>query len=135
MKTDKYQIYKHKLLQSKVNLNYNTRNSALLRPPFERLKKFMISFFNDGVRVWNNLSNFVKSSNKIKEFKIKIKNWLLHNDIWILCLIDIIIFMLYKVLKCLSKSKIIILDFKKIFTIYSLVLYSILWFHLEQGIH
>ena len=50
-------------------------------PPFECLKKFMISFFNNGVRVWNNLSDFVKNSNKIKEFKNKIKNWLLHNDI------------------------------------------------------
>ena len=81
LKTDKYQIYKHKLLQSQVNHNYNTRNSALMRPPFECLKKIMIFFFNNGVRVLNNLSDFVKNSNKIKEFKMEIKNWLLHNNI------------------------------------------------------
>ena len=81
LNTDKYQIYKQKLLQSQANHNYNTRNSALLRPPFERLKKFMISFFNNGVRVWNNLKDFVKNSRKIREFRIKMKNWLLYNDI------------------------------------------------------
>ena len=78
--TEQYPVYKLKLLQSQVNHNYNTRHRALLRPPFERLKKFMISFFNNGIRMWNSLSDFVKNSKKINEFKIKMKNWLLHNS-------------------------------------------------------
>ena len=65
LNTEQYPIYKMKLLHSQANHNYNTRNSALLRPPFERLKRFMISFFNNGIRVWNSLSDFVK----------KVRNW------------------------------------------------------------
>ena len=79
LNTEQYPIYKMKLLHSQANHNYNTRNSALLRPPFERLKRFMISFFNNGIRVWNSLSDFVKKSKKLGEFKVKIKNWLLNN--------------------------------------------------------
>ena len=78
--TEQYPIYKLKLLECQVNHDYNTRNSALLRPPFERLKRFMNSFFNNGIRVWNSLSDFVKYSKKMKEFKIKMKNWLLYNS-------------------------------------------------------
>ena len=79
LNTEQYPIYKMKLLHSQANHNYNTRNSAFLRPPFERLKRFMISFFNNGIRVWNSLSDFVKKSKKLGEFKVKIKNWLLNN--------------------------------------------------------
>ncbi len=65
LKTEQYPIYKMKLLHSQANHNYNTRNSALLRPPFERLKRFMISFFNNGIRVWNSLGDFVKKKYEI----------------------------------------------------------------------
>ena len=80
LNTGQYPKYKQKLLQNKVNHRYNTRNHALLRPPFERLKRFMTSFFNSGIRIWNSLSEFVKNSKTIREFKIKIKNWLLYNS-------------------------------------------------------
>ena len=80
MNTEHYPNYKLKLLQNEVNHNYNTRNRALLRPPFERLERFMHSFFNNGIRVWNILTDFVKDSKTIRTFKIKMKNWLLHNS-------------------------------------------------------
>ena len=80
MNTEHYPNYKLKLLQNEVNHNYNTRNRALLRPPFERLERFMHSFFNNGIRVWNILTDFVKDSKTIRTFKMKMKNWLLHNS-------------------------------------------------------
>ena len=80
LNTGKYPNYKLKLLQNEVSHNYNTRNCALLRPPFERLDRFMNSFFNNGIRVWNILSEFVKDSKTIRTFKIKMKNWLIHNS-------------------------------------------------------
>ena len=78
--TEQYPNFKLKLMQNEANHNYNTRNRALLRPPFERLERFMLSFFNNGIRVWNNLTEFVKDSKSIRTFKIKMKNWLLHNS-------------------------------------------------------
>ena len=81
LNTEQYPNHKLKILQNQVNHDHNTRNRALLRPPFERLKKFMTSFFNHGIRVWNTLSDFVKNSKTIKTFKIKMKNWLLHNSL------------------------------------------------------
>ena len=79
LNTGQYPNYKIKLLQNKVDHDYNTRNRTLLRPLFEQLKKFMTSFFNNGIRVWNIISEFVKMSKTIRAFKIKMKNWLLHN--------------------------------------------------------
>ena len=82
LNTEQYPNHKLKILQNQVNHDHNTRNRALLRPPFERLKKFMTSFFNHGIRIWNTLSDFVKNSKTIKSFKIKIKRkWLLHNSL------------------------------------------------------
>ena len=44
LNTEQYSVYKLKLLHSQVKHNYNTSHSALLRSPFERVKKFMIYF-------------------------------------------------------------------------------------------
>ena len=78
--TGQYPDYKLKLLENQASHDHNTRNRTLLRPPFERLKKFMVSFFNNGIKVWNNISEFVKTSKSIRTFKIRMKNWLLHNN-------------------------------------------------------
>ena len=80
LNTEQYPDYKLKLLQNQVGHDYNTRNRTLLRQPFERLKKFMNSFFNNGIRVWNNTSEFVKNSKSIRTLKIRMNNWLFYNN-------------------------------------------------------
>ena len=70
-------LYTNKLF---INLKKTHLMVFTNKPPFERLKKFMKSFFKNEIRMWNSLSDFVNNSKKINEFKTKMKIWLLHNS-------------------------------------------------------
>ena len=78
LNTNKYPNFKEKLNITQTNHHYNTRGRALLRAPFERLQKCMNSYFINGIRVWNNVSEFVRKSKSIIILKVRLKNWLFY---------------------------------------------------------
>ena len=81
LNTDQYPVFKEKLIQSTINHDHNTRNRALIRTPYERLQKCLNSFFINGIKVYNNVSQFVKDSRTFIAFKVRMKNWLLYGNV------------------------------------------------------
>lgn len=55
---------------------YNTRNKQMLKFPFHRLTLLERTPQYMGIKAYNKISNETKTLNS-KQFKIKIKNWLL----------------------------------------------------------
>ena len=80
LNTSQYPAFKEKIIQSTVNHDHNTRNSHLIRSPFQRLQKCINSFFINGIKVYNNTSQFVKNSRTINVFKVRMKNWLFYGS-------------------------------------------------------
>ena len=78
LKTNQYPVFKEKIMQSTVSHDHNTRSHTLIRAPFERLQKCMNSFFINGIKVFNNVSQFVKNSRTLNVFKVRMKNWLFY---------------------------------------------------------
>ena len=60
LNTSQYPVFKERIIQSTVNHDHNTRNSNLIRTPFQRLQKCINSFFINGIKVYNSTSQFVK---------------------------------------------------------------------------
>ena len=80
LNTNQFPVFKEKITHSAVTHGHNTRNHTLIRTPFERLQKCINSFFINGIKVYNNVSQFVKNSRTLISFKVRMKNWLLHNN-------------------------------------------------------
>ena len=81
LNTDQYPVFKEKLIHSTINHDHNTRNRALMRTPYERLQKCLNSFFINGIKVYNNVSQFVKDSRTFVAFKVRMKNWLFYGNV------------------------------------------------------
>ncbi|CAL4149190.1 unnamed protein product, partial [Meganyctiphanes norvegica] len=64
-----YVYFKAKLLTNSSFHNYETRNKNSLRKPHVRLQKFMNSFLNNGIVMWNKLHDSIKESPTTLSFK------------------------------------------------------------------
>lgn len=80
LNTNQFPVFKDRLTHSAVSHGHNTRNHTLIRTPFERLQKCMNSFLINGIKVYNNVSQFVKNSRTLIAFKVRMKNWLLYGN-------------------------------------------------------
>ena len=74
-----YLYFKAKLLTNSSFHNYETRNRDLLRKPNVRLQKFMNSFLNNGIVMWNKLHDSIKESPTTLSFKTIVKAFILNN--------------------------------------------------------
>ena len=72
-----YNIFRQKLIQNNSVHRYETKSAHLLRKPFVRLEKFMKSFLNKGIDVWNSLPYDIKMVKSQVTFKIKVKKHIL----------------------------------------------------------
>ena len=80
LNTNQFPVFKEKITYSAVTHGHNTRNHTLIRTPFERLQKCMNSFLINGIKVYNNVTQFVKNSRTLIAFRVRMNNWLLHSN-------------------------------------------------------
>ena len=73
----KYTEFSGKLATNGSFHNYQTRLSKLLRKPYVRLQKFMNSFLNHGIEIWNVLPESIKNVKSLATFKRKAKEYIL----------------------------------------------------------
>ena len=69
-----YANFKIMMITSSQIHQYNTRNRDDIRSLHHRLHLGANSFFNKGIKIWNNLPNEIKHANSILYFKSKMKN-------------------------------------------------------------
>ena len=58
--------------------NYQTRSRRHLRTPYVRLQKFMNSFINNGIKIWNSLPGHIKNITTLPSFKNRAKQYILY---------------------------------------------------------
>ena len=73
----KYTEFSEKIATNGSFHNYQTRSSKLLRKPYVRLQKFMNSFLNHGIEIWNVLPESIKNVKSLATFKRKAKEYIL----------------------------------------------------------
>ena len=73
----KYSEFNDRLATNGSFHNYPTRSSKSLRKPRVRLQKFMNSFLNHGIEMWNNLPDCIKNVKLLATFKRNTKNYIL----------------------------------------------------------
>ena len=73
----KYSEFNERLATNGSFHNYQTRLSKSLRKPYVRLQKFMNSFINHGIEIWNFLPDYIKSVKLLTTFKRNAKNYIL----------------------------------------------------------
>ena len=73
----KYSEFNEKLATNGSFHNYQTRSSKSLRKPYVRLQKFMNSFLNNGIEIWNFLPDYIKNVKLLTTFKRNTKNYIL----------------------------------------------------------
>ena len=73
----KYSEFNDRLATNGSFHNYPTRSSKSLRKPCVRLQKFMNSFLNHGIEMWNNLPDCIKNVKLLATFKRNTKNYIL----------------------------------------------------------
>ena len=70
-------INQHLLHEFVSEHTHFTRYRNLLMPPFERLRSTSQSVVHNGVSIWNEIPNDIKSSLSLNSFKYQYKNYLL----------------------------------------------------------
>ena len=71
-----YVNFKVHLVPNSHYHNYNTRSKEQIRKPFERLSQFNHTFLNNGITIWNNLPQQIKSVKTLQSFKNRYKKLL-----------------------------------------------------------
>ena len=74
----KYIEFHHRLATNGSFHHYQTRSSKQLRTEYVRLQKFMNSFLNHGIKIWNDLPESIKNVKSLPTFKRKTKEYILN---------------------------------------------------------
>merc|ERR1712121_16706 len=72
----KYIEFHHRLATNVNFHHYQTRSSKQLRTEYVRLQKFMNSFLNRGIKIWNDLPDSIKNVKSLPTFKRKTKKYI-----------------------------------------------------------
>ena len=73
----KYSEFSNRLATNGSFHNYPTRSGRNLRKPYVRLQKFMNSFINNGIEIWNSLPAHIKNRTTLPSFKNRAKEFIL----------------------------------------------------------
>ena len=73
----KFTEFSNRLVTNNSFHNYQTRSGNKLQKPYVRLQKFMNSFLNNGIEIWNSLPDDIKNVKTPQSFKKKTKEYIL----------------------------------------------------------
>ena len=73
----KYAEFSNRLVTNNSLHNYQTRSAKQFRKEYTRLQKFMNSFLNKGIEMWNSLPEYIKNVKALQTFKKKTKDYII----------------------------------------------------------